>query len=108
MYYNELAHTIIKTQIARNDQPSKRIETQEFSTEPKAQESTVEVQVQRTEGTDGWKFQSEAEDQCISISPVHRANSLSLSTFSVQIGQRTVPTQTGQGNLPYSVHQLKC
>lgn len=80
-----------------------------FSTEPKAQESTVEVQVQRTEGTDGWKFSLRSRRS------VHINQSSSQSKlfclyllFSVQTLDRLNGAhQTGQGNLPLS-HQLKC
>lgn len=52
-----------------------------FSTEPKAQESTVEVQVQRTEGTDGWKFQAEGRRSVRINQSSSQSKLLSLSTF---------------------------
>lgn len=52
-----------------------------FPSEPKPKNQRWQSQVLRTEGADGWKFQSEG-GRSVHISPVHRANScLSLLSF---------------------------
>lgn len=81
MYYNELAHTIIKTDSQKWSTFCK-IETQESSQlSPKPRNQQWKSKSRELRELMVGSSSLRAEDQCISISPVHRANSFVFIYF---------------------------